>query len=284
MARAEIADLHASGRVPILVGGTGLYLRTLLDGIAPVPAIDPEVRRQVRERAVDENRAQLERLDPEAAERLKPADTARTARALEVVLSTGRTLAQWQAEKAGGIAERVELKPLILLPPRDWLYGRCDERFSTMVEEGALAEVEALLARNLDPDLPVMRAIGVAELSAHLRGEMSLDEAIAAGPAGDAALRQAPIYLVRAPAAGLVAAVHRIPARRRPYRRRARPARRAAMIMLRDADIDPSPLAGKRVADPRLRQSGAGPGAQPPRQRDRRRGRPSRRVGQHDRG
>ena len=181
MARTEIADVHTSGRVPILVGGTGLYLRTLIEGIAPVPAIDPEVRRRVRQAPVEANRGELERVDPEAAARLKAGDTARIARALEVVLSTGRTLGEWQSEKDGGIGENVELKPLILLPPRDWLYARCDERFSAMIEHGAIAEVEALLARRLDPDLPVMRAIGVAELSAHLRGETSLEEAIAAG-------------------------------------------------------------------------------------------------------
>ena len=184
MARTEVADVHASGRVPILVGGTGLYVRTLIEGIAPVPAIDPEVRRRVRQAPVEANRSELERADPEAAARLKAGDTARIARALEVVLSTGRTLGEWQSEKAGGIGENVELKPLILLPPRDWLYARCDERFSKMIEQGAVAEVEALVARRLDPDLPVMRAIGVAELSAHLRGEMSLEEAIAAGQPG----------------------------------------------------------------------------------------------------
>ena len=101
MARHEIARAHARGAVPILVGGTGLYLRTLLDGIAPVPEIDAEVRRRVREASVEDNRGQLEQLDPEAAARLKPADTARIARALEVILSTGRTLAR-MANAQGG--------------------------------------------------------------------------------------------------------------------------------------------------------------------------------------
>jgi tRNA dimethylallyltransferase len=181
LARGEIADIHASSRTPILVGGTGLYLRILLDGIAPVPAIDPEIRRQVREATVEDNRAKLETLDPDAAARLKPADSARIARALEVRLSTGRTLAEWQSERAGGIGDQVELKPLILLPPREWLYARCDERFAKMVDQGAVAEVEALLALGLSPTLPVMRAIGVAELLAYLRGQMTLDQAISAG-------------------------------------------------------------------------------------------------------
>jgi tRNA dimethylallyltransferase len=181
MARTEIADIHARGRVPIFVGGTGLYLRTLLDGIAPVPAIDPEVRERVRAAPIEENRAKLASLDPEAAARLKPADTARINRALEVILSTGRTLVEWQKQREGGIAEQVELRPIILLPPRKWLYARCDERFSHMIDQGAVAEVEALLARKLNPNLPVMRAIGVPELSAYLLGKTSLDEAIAAG-------------------------------------------------------------------------------------------------------
>jgi len=181
MARAEIADVHASGRTPILVGGTGLYARTLLEGIAPVPAIDADVRARVRETPVEENKAKLDKLDPESAARLNARDTARINRALEVILSTGRTLGEWQAEREGGIAGAVELRPLILLPPRKWLYARCDERFARMIDEGAVAEVEALLARKLNPNLPVMRGIGVRELSRYLLGENSLDEAVAAG-------------------------------------------------------------------------------------------------------
>jgi tRNA dimethylallyltransferase len=173
--------LHAAGRVPILFGGTGLYLRTLLDGFAPVPAIDQEVRARVRETMVDENHAKLKALDPAAAARLKPADTARINRALEVILSTGRTLAEWQKEREGGIGDQVELKAIILLPPRKWLYARCDDRFAWMIEKGAVTEVETLLARKLNPNLPVMRAIGVRELSAYLLGQSTLDEAVLAG-------------------------------------------------------------------------------------------------------
>jgi len=181
MARHEIAEIHEDGRTPILVGGTGLYLRTLLDGIAPVPAIDPEVRARVRNATIEENRAKLEALDAEAAARLHAADTARINRALEVILSTGRTLVEWQRQREGGIGDAVALRPLILLPPRKWLYARCDERFARMIDDGAVTEVEALLARKLNPNLPVMRAIGVRELSSYLLEETSLDEAIAAG-------------------------------------------------------------------------------------------------------
>src|SRR5689334_7413288 len=181
MARREIGDIHAQSRTPILVGGTGLYLRTLLDGIAPVPAIDPDVRARVRNAPVEVNRAELERLDPAAAARINPSDITRINRALEVVLSSGRTLAEWQKEHEGGIGDRVELRPLILLPPRKWLYARCDERFAHMIDKGAVSEVEALLARGLDPNLPVMRAIGVREIASYLLGEASLDEAVTAG-------------------------------------------------------------------------------------------------------
>lgn len=181
LAKTEIAAIHAAGQLPILVGGTGLYLRTLLEGIAPVPPIDPAVRAEVRKADLDENRARLERTDPEAAARIKPGDRARIARALEVVLSTGRTLAQWQQGREGGIGGRIALHPLILLPPRPWLYERCDARFEAMMANGAVEEVRALLARRLDPSLPVMRAIGVREIAALLAGEISREEAVARG-------------------------------------------------------------------------------------------------------
>lgn len=181
LARGEIADVQASGRLPILVGGTGLYLRTLLDGIAPVPAIDREVRRRVRDAPVEHNRARLTELDPEAASRLSFGDSTRIARALEVVFSTGRTLRQWQSEREGGIAGQVSLRPLILLPPRDWLYARCDQRFDRMFDGGAVEEVKRLVERGLSPSLPAMRAIGVREISAFLAGKMTREAAGAAG-------------------------------------------------------------------------------------------------------
>jgi tRNA dimethylallyltransferase len=181
MAKAEIADVHASGRLPVLVGGTGLYLRTLIEGIAPVPPVDPEVRQEVRAAPVEVNRARLEKADPEAAAKLGPGDTARIGRALEVALSTGRTLAEWQTHRQGGIGGDISLKPLILLPPRPWLYARCDARFEAMVESGAIEELKALLARKLDPALPVMRAIGVRETAACIAGEIGREEMIERG-------------------------------------------------------------------------------------------------------
>ncbi len=176
-AREVVAEAHEAGEVPILVGGTGLYLRTLLDGIAPVPAIDPVVRAGVRALPVEEAYAALRAEDAGRAAMLGPKDTVRISRALEVVRSTGRSLAAWQAELVGGIGAAVALHPLVLLPDRDWLYARCDARFDAMLAGGALDEVRALLARNLDPALPVMRAIGVPEIAACLRGEITLDAA-----------------------------------------------------------------------------------------------------------
>lgn len=180
-ASATIADLQADGAVPILVGGTGLYIRTLLDGIAPIPPIDSQVRDTVRALPVAEAYAALSVEDPERASRLAPADTTRVARALEVVRSTGHGLAHWQAQTSGGIGDAVRLHPVVLLPDRQTLYARCDLRFGRMIERGALAEVEALLARDLDPSLAVMRAIGVPELAGAIRGEWSLEDAISRG-------------------------------------------------------------------------------------------------------
>lgn len=173
-AREVIAEVHARSAVPILVGGTGLYIRTLLEGIAPVPPIDPAVREAVRALPVAEAYAALQAEDPARAAALGANDSTRVARALEVVRSTGQPLAHWQTVRSGGIGHAVELHPVILLPPRDWLYQRCDRRFAHMLKQGAAAEVEALLARKLDPALPVMRAIGVPELADHLSQEIAL--------------------------------------------------------------------------------------------------------------
>jgi tRNA dimethylallyltransferase len=180
-AKEAIAAARELGRLPILVGGTGLYIRTLLDGIAPVPPIDDAIRAEVRAMPVAEAYAALEREDEGAAARLRPSDTTRVARALEVVRSTGRPLAEWQEHKSGGIGDAVRLAPLILLPPRDWLYARCDRRFEAMLSEEGLAEVRRLLERGLDPALPVMRAIGVPEIAAYLGGGTSREQALEAG-------------------------------------------------------------------------------------------------------
>lgn len=180
LAGAEVAAAHAQGRLPILVGGTGLYLRTLLDGIATVPGIKLQVRATIRTMPPSQVRARLEAEDRVMAARLHPNDAQRNARALEVIRSTGRSLADWQSAPAeGGLAGRVALEPLVIDRPRDELVQRIDARVDAMWAAGALHEVKRLAARGLSPALPAMRAIGVPPLLAHLAGELSVAEALA---------------------------------------------------------------------------------------------------------
>ena len=177
LARIEIDTTLAAGSLPILVGGTGLYLRTLLDGIATVPAIAPEVRDAVRALPSDEARVALEVEDPAAAARLHPADRQRTLRALEVVRATGRPLADWQDSATGGLAATHRISAVVIARKRDELYRRCDARVDAMLAAGAVAEVEQLLARALPTDCPVMRAIGVGPLTEYLASNVTLAEA-----------------------------------------------------------------------------------------------------------
>ncbi|RVQ69238.1 tRNA (adenosine(37)-N6)-dimethylallyltransferase MiaA [Croceicoccus ponticola] len=180
-AKAEIALAHNSGRLPILVGGTGLYLRTLIDGIAPIPPIDPAIRVAVRAMPVAEAHAALVSEDPASAQRLNASDSTRVARALEVVRSTGQPLDHWHARMEGGIGAQIDLTAAILIPDRETLFAKCDQRFGQMLERGAIEEVRALLSRKLDPALPVMRAIGVPEIAGLLADEYDRTEAEARG-------------------------------------------------------------------------------------------------------
>jgi tRNA dimethylallyltransferase len=179
-AKVAITEAHDAGRLPILVGGTGLYMRTLLDGIAPVPEIDPVVRAEVRAMTVADAYVALRAEDAAAATRLAPADAARVMRALEVVRSTDKPLADWQDARMGGIDDQVRLVPMILLPARDWLSARCDARFDMMFEQGQ-DEVAELIARGLDAALPVMRAIGVPEIMAYQCQKLVKSESKASG-------------------------------------------------------------------------------------------------------
>ena len=176
-AKREVENAHLAGELPILVGGTGLYIRTLLDGIAPIPPIDPAIRAAVRALPTNDAYAALADEDPERHAVLEPGDSQRIARALEIVRSTGRPQREWQERTEGGIADSVRLAPAILLPDRERLFERCAKRFDAMIAAGALEEVARLLQRRLDPDLPIMRAIGVPELSAVAEGMLSLQEA-----------------------------------------------------------------------------------------------------------
>ena len=180
-AKLAIAEIHAAGAVPILAGGTGLYIRTLFEGIAPIPPIDPAIRQGVRALPLEAAYEALKREDPPRAELLNPGDASRICRALEVKRATGKPLAYWQERREGGIAGEVTVHPAIILPDREELYVRCDARFEKMMEGGAVEEVEALLARKLSPALPVMRAIGVPEVAGWLLGEWDREEALVRG-------------------------------------------------------------------------------------------------------
>jgi tRNA dimethylallyltransferase len=181
LALAEIAAASNARRLPILVGGTGLYLRVLERGLAPVPEIPEEIRREAAAlyRALGGVgfREKLAQFDPVAAKRLFPGDRQRLMRAFEVVRATGLPLETWQQRPNPTAGYR--FGTILLAPPREQLYAACDERFAGMIEAGALAEVAALAARDLDPDLPAMKAAGLPELLSYLRGERPLDEAIA---------------------------------------------------------------------------------------------------------
>jgi len=182
LAEAEIATASRAERLPVLVGGTGLYLKALLSGLAPVPPIPAEVRRAARalHREIGGERfhGALAARDPAGAARLNPGDTQRLIRAYEVVAATGRSLSDWQREQAR--ATRAGVAAIVLLPPREELYAAIDARFAAMASAGALGEVRTLMARNLAPDLPALKAVGLPELAQHLRGEMTLEGAIKA--------------------------------------------------------------------------------------------------------
>lgn len=184
LALQAIADIRKDARLPIVAGGTGLYLKALVEGLADIPAPSPEAVaevRAVRARLGNEAfRAALARLDPESAARIPAADTQRLVRAYAVVRATGTPLSEWHRRQR----RRARIPPgrflvLALDPPRAELGRRLDARFDAMMAGGALAEARALAALDLDPTLPALKAVGVKELLAHVRGETTLPEAVA---------------------------------------------------------------------------------------------------------
>jgi len=182
-----LAELRAQNRLPIFVGGSGLYFKALTSGLSAVPPIPAGTRDSVRARlerdGVEALHAELSRRDPASAERLKPRDRTRIARALEVVEATGRSLTDWHGDGLPPLLPKHTFHALFLAPDRDWLYARIDARFDAMLKSGALEEVAALAARHLDPLLPAMKAHGVPALIRHLAGEISLEEAAETGRA-----------------------------------------------------------------------------------------------------
>jgi tRNA dimethylallyltransferase len=186
-AAAALADARAQRRPAIFVGGSGLYFKALTRGLSAVPPIPPAVRESVRARlerdGIEALHAELARRDGASAGRLKPRDRARIARALEVVEATGRSLTDWHRDGLPPLLPPGQVRALFLAPERETLYARIDARFDAMLAAGALDEVAALAARQLDPLLPAMKAHGVPALIRHLRGEITLDAAAAIGRA-----------------------------------------------------------------------------------------------------
>lgn len=179
-ALAAIAAIKARGKTPILAGGTGLYFKTLTQGLADIPAADPDVRAALRARAEREGagalHAELARVDAQTASRLEPNDTPRILRALEVYETAGESISSLQAETLPALA-REQWAGIALTPERDALYGAINTRFDAMLTAGVLDEVRAFARRNLDPALPAMKAHGAPALMAHLRGDLSLANA-----------------------------------------------------------------------------------------------------------
>lgn len=184
-AAATLSKAQATGKVPILVGGTGLYFLSMTRGLAAIPPIPADVREDVRKAAETEANADLHArllaLDPLTAARLQVNDRQRVLRALEVMRATGRPLAQWQADRHAPHLAEADCVRLVLSVERDALRQRIDQRFRTMLEAGAMAEVERLAARRLDPRRPVLKAHGVPALMRHLEGAFSLADAVAEG-------------------------------------------------------------------------------------------------------
>ncbi|MFK5981242.1 MAG: tRNA (adenosine(37)-N6)-dimethylallyltransferase MiaA [Rhizobiaceae bacterium] len=181
-AEFHLKEILASGRKVIFVGGTGLYFSAMLDGLSPMPSIDADIRKKWRElydAGGGDLHGELLKRDPEMAAKLKPLDRQRITRALEVFDSTGKSLVEWQNKAAHkALLGEIPTKKLLILPERSVLHERINARFHRMIEEGAIEEVQSLLKMEVAKNLPVMKAIGVPQLSAYLRDEISLDEAI----------------------------------------------------------------------------------------------------------
>lgn len=181
-AASAIRDARDAGRMPIVVGGTGLYFKALLEGLSPIPAISADLRARWREEAerigAGELHRKLAERDPVMAARLRPTDPQRITRALEVLDETGRSLSYWQSLPGEPVVGEEDTVRLVVSPDREDLYRRCDARLDVMMAAGAVAEVAGLAELRLDPALPVMRALGVEPLLRQLAGELSPAEAL----------------------------------------------------------------------------------------------------------
>lgn len=183
--REVLKDAERQGRTPVIVGGTGLYFKALLEGLAPVPEIDTAVRAYWREQGTrvpaSELHAILSSRDPVTAAKLSPSDTQRVVRALEVLESTGRPLAEWQIQKGVAVLDEAAVIKFAVRPERAALYAEADARFASMVRAGAIDEVRALANLGLDAAAPALRALGVKPLLTFVEGRMSESQAVAQG-------------------------------------------------------------------------------------------------------
>ena len=182
-----LQDLRAQGRIPVFVGGTGLYFKALTGGLSDMPRIPPDIRERVRRQLQEEGAEVLHGLlaakDPATADILRPGDSQRIARALEIFEATGRSIRDFQAQRGPIAIDPDRALKIVVLPQREVLRQRIDDRFGRMLETGAVEEVRALLSLNLKPEMPVMKAIGVPQIAAMLSGEMSKAEVIKTGSA-----------------------------------------------------------------------------------------------------
>jgi tRNA dimethylallyltransferase len=178
----ELETLRMANTLAIVVGGTGLYFSALERGLSPIPEIDPDVRSEARslhaQLGNDAFYAALAERDPRTAQQLRSSDAQRVIRAWEVFEQTGQGLAEWQEIKGNPVIEASKTVRLALLPEREKLYGRCDQRFGAMMDTGALDEARAIFAMKLDPALPAVRALGLRQLNRHLAGEATLEQAV----------------------------------------------------------------------------------------------------------
>ncbi|MCF6322190.1 MAG: tRNA (adenosine(37)-N6)-dimethylallyltransferase MiaA [Rhizobiaceae bacterium] len=181
-AKGVLSEVKEQGRVPVFVGGTGLYFRGLTEGLSPVPELDNGIRQKWRDFALDDGERlydELVRRDELAAKQLRPSDHQRLIRALEVIDSTGKSIIEWQSENKGEpLLGGSAVQKILLMPQRSILHKRIEDRFERMVDEGAPGEVAQLLELEIEPTLPVMKAIGVPQFSKYLAGEITKNEAI----------------------------------------------------------------------------------------------------------
>ena len=184
LAVPEIEACWQAGKLPVITGGTGLYIKALMEGLSEIPEVPSEIREEVAARrdeiGVDAFHQELREFDPASAARLNPTDSQRVIRAYEVYLGTERSLTDWHKDAPTTPPLEASYQSVIFEPPREELYTKCEARFDWMMDHGALDEVEALQALNLDPNLPAMKALGVPELIAYLDGELPLEDALAA--------------------------------------------------------------------------------------------------------